>query len=52
LGEILQLNIPVIIVANKVDEKSKIDLERQFKLIIHEFDFAKHLPIVPISAKL
>lgn len=52
LGEILNLNIPVIIAANKTDEKDKSELENQFKLIIHQFEFAKYLPILPISAKL
>jgi predicted GTPase len=45
------MKLPIIITINKIDLLDKKIFDREFKVLIHKFNFAKWIPVVPISAK-
>lgn len=51
LGDLIQLNVPIVVALNKIDEIWKDVYERVFKQCVVQFDFAKWIPIIPISAQ-
>lgn len=51
VGEFVQLNLPVIVWVNKIDEFEKDIAGKMLKKIGQFLDFAKWIPIIPISAK-
>lgn len=51
IGDIIKLNIPMMVAINKVDTITQEEYEKMTKLIQFHFKFAKWLPIIAISWK-
>lgn len=51
LGKISKLKVPAIIAVNKTDLFSKKSIDNFIKFCTRNIEFAKHIPIIPISSK-
>lgn len=51
LWEMIKLEVPLIVAVNKTDLMDQRVFEKQFQQITKFFDFARRIPIIPISAK-
>jgi predicted GTPase len=51
IGDMIDMKLPIIITINKIDLLNKKIFDEQFKVLLHKFNFAKWIPVVPISAK-
>lgn len=51
IWDIIDMKLPIIITINKIDLLDKKVFDRQFKILMNKFSFAKWIPVVPISAK-
>lgn len=51
LGEILQMHLPVIIAGNKIDLLSASVQKQRMEQLVAYIDFAKYIPIIPLSAE-
>ncbi|MFZ5341902.1 MAG: hypothetical protein ACOZBL_05205 [Patescibacteria group bacterium] len=47
----IKLEVPLIVAVNKTDLMDQRVFEKQFQQITKFFDFARRIPIIPISAK-
>jgi GTP-binding protein len=51
IWDLIKLDQPIIVAVNKIDDFDKKTVDKMIKKIALMFDFAKWLPIIPISAK-